>query len=129
MYKVLVIGVIVLFVGVGVQPAIATVEIDEDAVIIQKIKTQIDKLKNKIDTIEKDENKKRYQELYDKITVVDEEINNKQLNDFTFIDNFGNITKLIIYIILYITIALFSIFIFIPLAWYIFVILGWPLAT
>jgi hypothetical protein len=138
LYKTLVVGVIVLFVGMGVQPAIATVQIEKETVIIQKIKTQIEGLKNKLDTIEKDENKlselnaeyeEKFQELYDKITTVDKEINSKQLNDFTFIDNFGNITKLIIYIILYITIALFSIFIIIPLAWYIFVIMGWPLVT
>ena len=88
--KTLAVAVILLFIGMGIQPAVA-VEINEENVLIQKIKTQIDSLKNKIDTIEKDENKisklnpkykEKFQELYDKITTVNEEINYIKTYDF-----------------------------------------------
>jgi hypothetical protein len=91
MYKTLVVGVIVLFISVGVQPAIATGQIEDEAGISQKIRTNIDRLKKLLDTIEKDESKSsklnpeykdEFHELYDEITNVNEEFDNIKSHDF-----------------------------------------------
>jgi pilus assembly protein TadC len=92
--KTLAVAVIILFIGLGVQPAVATVQIDEDAGIIQKIRTQIDRIKNKLDIIEKVNSKssklnpeyiEKFHEIYNEISTINEKVNNIKTLDFPFL--------------------------------------------
>jgi hypothetical protein len=130
--KTLAVAVILLFIGVGINPAVATVQIDEDTFIIQKIKTQIEGLKNKLETIEKDENKlsklnpvyeEKFQKLYEKITVIEMEINRLDLSDDPFLEFLFFVIVLISYILSMILAWLFTVFILLPLWAIIFIIL------
>jgi hypothetical protein len=107
LYKTLVVGVIVLFIGVGVQPAIATVENDSiekdddcnlcakkvskpNLVFLKGLLDIIDRNINKLSVISKNNPilEKKYPELFTKITILKEvsnELNNDIHTNSTFI--------------------------------------------
>lgn len=99
LYKTLVVGVIVLFIGTGVQPAIATVEPttieSDDCSLCPKVSNQqIDKLKNSIDRIKQIKNElsliaKYYPEIEEKCKDLSDKITNiMKIKDKYIFSNF-----------------------------------------
>ncbi|KYK20960.1 hypothetical protein AYK21_01030 [Thermoplasmatales archaeon SG8-52-2] len=92
--KTLAIAVLLLFLGLTVQPALATVQNEKETDISEKIRTHIDRLKQLLDEYDEDicklsmlvpEYKELFQELYDNIRTVNGFIHKIKPHDFPFL--------------------------------------------
>jgi hypothetical protein len=111
-------GVIILFIGLGVQPAFAVipniVEKNEENAIIQKIKNNIDRLKILLDDYKRYEIKSsnlnleykdKFQELYDEITTINEEVNNIKPNDHPILNLFYFLYRIVLIMVFYLIVV------------------------
>ena len=111
-------GVIILFIGLGVQPAFAVIpniaKNEEDNSICQKIKNHIDRLKILLDDYKKYEikssklnleYKEKFQELYDEITTVNEALDNIRPNDHPILNLFYFLYRIVLIMVFYLIVV------------------------